>query len=332
MSRSSADLDRLTRVAVVGAQTTEGGRVRDALVEFGVPSARVDLYGATEGELVLSEYDGEARMIQQPDLADITRHEVIFICEPGELAGRVAAAAGDALVLDLLECLPPESGVRGVRLGDAAVAREEGRRLSVPHPLSLLLVELLLPIEREHGLEHVVAAAIRPAADFGEAGCEELREQTVRLLSFAAPPTETFGHQLAFNLIPQAELAELEPGLESRIAVEVTRLLDWTSRRLALSLVTAPLFHGHSVQINVRLRREASLENLHETLRAEALVGPADETPPATPLEVAETSGARVSRIAPDGAGGFWIWAVAGEAATRGARLAVQLAARLGAL
>jgi len=332
MSRSSADLDRLTRVAVVGAQTAEGVRVRDALVEFGVPSARVDLYGTATGEVMLSEYDGEARMIQEPDLADIARHQVIFICEPGEFAGRVAGAAPEALVLDLLECLPASSGSRGVRLDDAASTKDEGRCFSVPHPLSLLLVELLLPIERKHGLDHVVAVAIRPAADFGEAGCEELREQTLRLMSFASPPTETFGRQLAFNLIPQAELAQLEPGLEPRIAAEVARLLDWSSRRLALSLVTAPLFHGHCVEVNVRLRDETALEDLRETIRAEALIGPADEAPPATPLEVAEGGGMRVSRIVPDGTGGFWIWAVAGDAATRGARLAVQFAARLGVL
>ena len=56
------------RVALVGADTVDGSRVRGALARSRVSGSRVDLYGTTHGEVVLSEYAGEARLIQEPEL------------------------------------------------------------------------------------------------------------------------------------------------------------------------------------------------------------------------------------------------------------------------
>ena len=53
-------------MALVGAETPEGARIRQALADRGIPGERVNLFGRTEGEAVLSEYAGEARMIQEP--------------------------------------------------------------------------------------------------------------------------------------------------------------------------------------------------------------------------------------------------------------------------
>ena len=81
-----------TRVAVVGATTPQGTRLREALARRRVAGARVNLFGAEEGEAVISEYAGEARLVQQASPADVVEHEIIFLCEAGELAR-------DALIL-----------------------------------------------------------------------------------------------------------------------------------------------------------------------------------------------------------------------------------------
>jgi aspartate-semialdehyde dehydrogenase len=311
-----ADGNGKGRVAVVGAPTPVGGRLRDALVAAGVPGDRVDLYGTSQGEVVLSEYDGEARMIQEPALDEVARHDVVFLCEGGEVARRIATAArGDCLIVDLLDCLPAEARSR----------RTSGECVVVPHPLALLIVDLLAPIEREFGIGSAIAVILRPATDFGEQGVDELREQTIRLLSFSEVPTATFGRQLAFNIIPQAELADHEPHVESRIAREAAELLGWTAPRLAVRLLAAPIFHGHALQLHLRLRAEAGPQRLCDLLGEVGQVGAG-----ATPLDADER--VRVSDPAADGLGGFWIWVVAGEIAGRGAERAVQLAARRGRL
>ncbi|HET9300407.1 MAG TPA: hypothetical protein VFO11_10710, partial [Candidatus Polarisedimenticolaceae bacterium] len=65
MSPRRAEYTGTARVAVVGAETPAGARLRAALAASGFPGARLDLFGDNPGEeAVLSEYAGEARLIQ----------------------------------------------------------------------------------------------------------------------------------------------------------------------------------------------------------------------------------------------------------------------------
>jgi len=324
MSRSSAERGT-ARIAVVGASTPEGARLREALAARGVPGERVDLYGATGGEVVLSEYDGEARIVQAPLLEDIASHELIFLCERGDVARRAADLAGDRrFVIDVVGALDGEAGPRRVHVDLNRDAARNGQCLAVPHPVGAVLAELLLPLDVTFGVAEAVAVVLRPAADFGERGIEELRDQTVRLLSFAAVPVDTFGRQLAFNVIPHASLPPESVGLESRIAADVRDVLGWTRQKLSLRLFTVPLFYGHGLQLRIRLERPAERDGV-----ARALERWSDGDGPSTPLEVTGSAQIRVAEIVEDGLGGFWIWVVAGETATRGATQAVRLAAEL---
>jgi aspartate-semialdehyde dehydrogenase len=306
-------------VAVVGAPTDDGAHVREALAEYGVPGSRVDLYASVGEEVLLSEYAGEARMIQQPDLDEIVGHDVIFLCEPGELSTSVYERADDgAVLIDMLDCLPAGAAENGN--GGAQCFR-------VAHPLALLLEEVLGPLEEELGLEEAVALVIRPASDFGQDGVEELREQTIRLLNFAEVPKEIFGRQLAFNLIPGG--AGSGGDLEGRIRGEVARALGWQESHLAVSFLTAPLFHGHGVQLRLRFKDEPGVDRIRETLTDAGLDAAGGET---TPLDVIGQVRTSLSGLTEDGLGAYWLWAVAGETSTRSAREAVRLAARVGEL
>ncbi len=311
-----ADPGDAVRVAVVGAPTTDGGLLREALARHGVAGSRVDLYGTTRGETVLSEYDGEARLIQEPDLEEVVDHRIIFLCEEGALAEQVVQAAGeDTVVIDLLDRELPIERVH-----------------AVPHSLSLLVADVLRPVSQAFELVEVTAIVLRPAADFGERGVEELREQTVGLLSFNEVAAETFGLQLAFNLIPQHRMKDGSQALEARLAGEVSRLLEWPDIRIACRLITAPLFYGHGVQLRFRLGQPAATEDLQAVFDSAGFAATGDGSPPVTPLEVTGESLTRVSGLAEDGLGAYWLWAVAGETADRGAQHAVRLAVQLGGL
>ena len=324
---------RSSRVAIVGAPTTHGIRLREALEKAGVSGSRVDMYGTSQGEVLLSEYAGEARMILEPDLDEIAGHDVIFICERGEWTAGITTVASDALIIDMLGCLAPPAPRVHVDINPERVGSNGSPgHYTVPHPLSLLLAELLHPLDRGPGIVEASAVVLRPAADYGEQGLEELRQQTVRLLSFSEVPTETFGRQLAFNVIPQSELTTGRPDPETRIVDDVTELLGWEKSRLAVKLVTAPVFYGHAVQLRFRPRSATRLEELRRLIGEAGLSendGPPKET---TPLDVTGEIRTRVADVSEDGLGGFWLWIVAGEADSKGADQAMQIVTRLGAL
>lgn len=321
MSRPDAET---ARVAVVGAPTPEGGHLRQALAEHGVPGSHVDLFGSTGGEARLSEYDGEARLIRDTTPEELAGHDVVFLCENGEATARLARDLDpDQLVIDLVNGL--DGAVRRIHPGiDFDPGAPHGTRYAIPHPVALLLAEVLHPLERSFGLEEAFAIVLRPASDFGEDGVLELREQTVRLLNFQSVPTDVFGRQLAFNLIPGVSAAdEVQSGA---VAADVACVLGWDRPGLAVRQVTVPLFYGHGIQLRIRLREGGATETLGAALAAAGLAPSAE---PRTPLEVTGEAGVDLAELREDGLGGYWLWLTAGEAATKGAEQAVRLASRL---
>jgi aspartate-semialdehyde dehydrogenase len=334
MSRPLASRSGTARLAVVGAATGVGHELREALAESGVPGSRVNLYGAAPGEALLSEYAGEARLIQDPSAAEIAAHDVVFLCERGSLARAVAAArCGEAVILDLAGCLDARQPAPVVHPGiNPDATRSHAGCLAVPHPLAVLLAELLVGLERGPGLEEVVATVLRPASDYGEPGIEELREQTVRLLSFAEVPLRTFRRQLAFNILTQHDATAEPMDVDASIAAQVSELLGWSSNRLALRLLVAPLFYGHCASVRFRPRAAVELAALQGCLADGRFFDPPGGDGPATPLEASTQRGMRVGPLAADGIGGFELWVVAGELAARRAELAVRLAGSVGDL
>ena len=332
MNPFSASPAGTARVAVLGATTPQGTLLRQMLAEFRVPGARVDLYTPIEAaEPILGEYDGEARLIQTPDLEEVLSRDVVFLCEGGDLVSQVVNRAASATaVIDVANVRMSASQAALVHMDvnpQSAVARPG--LFAVPHDVSTLLVDLLYPLERELGLAEVVATILRPVSDFGEEGIEELRDQTVRLLAFAEPRAEVFGRQLAFNVLPQAISPDAGDSIETRVATEVGSLLGWADRRMTVALAVAPVFFGHCLSLTMRFSREVSAERLREVLTNSGLSSTDDGASRLTPMDVSSEDGIHVSGIRDDERGGFGIWAVAGGVHRRNAELSVRLAATL---
>lgn len=296
-------------MAVVGAETPAGARLRAALAASGFPGDRLDLFGESPGEeAVLSEYAGEARLIQPASPREIKGHDVVFLCEGGDAVQRLVRQSDpEVTYIDLVDAVKKE--------------RTEARVLRVPSPLALLLADLLRPLQAAFGVREAVALVLRPAADHGQPGLDELRDQTVRLLSFASVPKDVFGRQLAFNVLPG--------DVETARAAEVAHLVGWEQPRLTLSSAVVPVFHGHTVLLRVLPEESVGVEELERALReAEGLRGPSANTAE-TPMDAADGPRINVARIHDDGLGGFWLWAVAGDADGAAAEQALRMAAGL---
>lgn len=319
------------RVALVGAASPEAAPLRKALANFGVPGNRVDLFGSTRGETVLSEYDGEARLVQEPELPEVQGHDLILLCEASEAATRLLPLGGNGtLVIDLAGCGAEREDVPLIHMGvNPADAKGETGVARIPHALALVLADLLRSLETAFGVRRATAMVMRPAADFGEPGIEELREQAVRLLNFSSPPTAVFGRQLVFNVIP-AELTDpAGEHLGARVVREVERLMGWPEPRFALRLVTVPVFHGHAFFLDVALGGAASPEAVSAVLGEAEGVETTNHESAATPFEAAGKRQTLVPAVSEDGLGGTWIWAVAGEVEGVPAEHAIRLASEL---
>jgi len=317
------------KIALLGASTIEGGRVREQLEQARVPGRLVDLFDHSDEEALIGEYAGEARLIQNPDMEEIASHRVVLVCGGGSSVDRLVERTSESLVLDLVGALPEAAGARLVCPEEDGGEDTMQGFFSVPHPVALVLADLLRPIECGPGVEEAVAVVLRPAADYGQAGVEELREQTVRLLNCVEMSVDTFGRQLAFNIVPEHGLSCAVPGVEARITRQVGQLLGWERERLALRFLAVPLFYGHGVELRLRTPNGAGLEQVREALRDGGLEPDPGAGPLiSTPMDVANERALRLGELSADGLGGFWLWAVAGKSGTRSAEIAVDLARR----
>jgi aspartate-semialdehyde dehydrogenase len=314
------------RVAVLGAASTAGAHVKAALADRGVPGTRVALYGHQRDVAVLSEYDGEARLVQAASELDAPAYAAIFVCDRGHDDKSLAlAAASGTLVVDMTGSIP------NATLAGSPAATSEGRVVAVPHVITMLLTALLAPLQGAMGLTRASVFVLRPASDFGEPGLEELREQTVHLLRFESVPTDVFGRQLAFNLVPQHLFPAGEEDAADRVVRECRVILGAPELPIALSVALAPLFFGHAVAAHVDLARPGR-EHALAAWRAQPGVEIAMEPESGATLDAPEGPKLLVARVDAAGPSSLRVWAVGSEAGATAAAQAIAVGVEAGVL
>jgi aspartate-semialdehyde dehydrogenase len=315
-----------TRIAVLGAASPVGADIKSALATRSVPGERVVLYGHGRDVAVISEYDGEARLVQPAVDLDAAQYGAVIVCERGHDAGAmVAASSAGTLIVDMTGTIP------GAWLAGTPQAGASARVVSIPHPLTLTLASLLAPLDRALGLVGASAFILRPASDFGQAGLEELREQTVRLLRFESAPTDVFGRQLAFSVIPEHLFPSGEDACCVRIGAESRALLGTPALRLAVSTALTPTFLGHAVALHAEVQRGAA-EEVREALAGAPGVVLAPDPEVGTNLDAPEEPGLVVARVDDAGSGVVRLWVLASEPGAVAAVRAIDVASAAGVL
>jgi aspartate-semialdehyde dehydrogenase len=314
------------RIAVLGAASPAGAHLKAALADRGIPGGRVVLFGHQREVAVLSEYDGEARLVQTLDELDAASYDAVFVCELGyDVASLAQAAVSGTLVVDMTGSIP------GSVLAGASKEPTDARLVAVPHAVTALLVGLLAPIHRAIGVERVSAFVLRPASDFGEAGLEELREQTVHLLRFESTPTDVFGRQLAFNVVPEHLFPQGEEAAAARVVRESRALLGTPELPLTVSQALVPTFFGHAVAAHVDLAHSGCPEAL-AAWRAAPGVDIADDPEAGATLDAPEGSGLLIARLDAIAPSTLRVWALGSEAGAAAAAGAIAAGIEAGVL
>jgi aspartate-semialdehyde dehydrogenase len=136
------------------------------------------------------------------------------------------------------------------------------------HPAALVLALLLGQIRQASAVQAAFATVLEPASEYGRGAMDELHQQTVSLLSFQTLPKAFYDTQVAFNATPTA-------GSEGKIDLQATEARVRRHYRLlaagklpsvAIQVVHAPVFHGHTLSIGLELSRTMTAEQLRQLL------------------------------------------------------------------
>jgi aspartate-semialdehyde dehydrogenase len=261
------------KIAIAGASTLVGRELKEALSESPLAAANFILLDEDEVQGQLDQVGDEITFVQAiaPDAFDHV--DFTFFCGTESLTRkhwRDALRAGST-VLDLSGALDQEKDVvvRAPLLASEAATVDLFTPAVVPaHPAALAPALLLERLQQAAPARCAFTTLLLPASEFGRAALDELHQQTVSLLSFQGIPRELYDTQAAYNLLAGlGESAKISLGeVEARVRRQYDRLSAGRWPALALQLVVAPVFHGHTFSIAVELEHPVEIAALEEAL------------------------------------------------------------------
>src|SRR2546425_2800097 len=251
-------------IAIVGSTSLLGKELRQMIEDRGLPLGRFALLETEEYAGLLQEFAGDIRITQVISPESLEDIDIAFFtCSPEIMQSYVASGAKfPDLTIDLTQT--GQTGILFLHgISGAGVLRRKGYYVN-PHPAAIVLGRVLADLHNKFVVQSAAVTVLEPASERGNAGVDELQEQTVNLLNFQQVENKVFEGQLAFNILPETEAAART---EWRIGEQLTEILGKTFPRPIISVVQAPVFHSHVFSIFVRLLAGPAPEELSEQLR-----------------------------------------------------------------
>lgn len=320
------------KIAIAGASSLLGRELKDALTDSPLAAANFALLDEEDTQGQLDQVGDEVTFIQTIGEDAFERADFTFFCGSEDLTRRYwrqALRAGSS-VLDLSGALDQESGVlvRAPWLG----VEEESADLFTPavvpaHPAAMALTLLVERLRAAVPLRGVSATLLVPASEFGKRAMDELHQQTVSLLSFQGLPRAEYDAQAAYNLLcGMGESAKVDlNAVAARVRRHYEALTAHRGLPLALQVIHAPAFHGHTFSIALELERPLEIAAVEEALNGEHVDLVLEDTDSPSNLAATGQNDLLVRLRAEPEAGGraaasrFWVWA-----ASDNLRLAAQ--------
>ena len=322
------------RGAVVGASTLLGKELAEELSGATDVLWDITLLDAEDAGGTITAAGDEALVIQTIAADSFVGIDVVFFAGDGATALQFwkAAHAAGAAIVDLTGALEgrPHVQVRSP-LVPGGVVPDLSTVAEVSAQPAAIMLELATARLRKTGIERIAATVLQPASALGNAGVEEVHQQTVSLLSFKPLQKDIYDAQVAFNLL--ASLGSVAKANLDQTRDTIRRHIEVLSGKdsadlVALQLLQAPVFHGYTASVFVEMSQQID-EKTVRTLLVEGQPQFLEDESPSN--EIAAGKGEVFLRVtAADSKKGsaFWLWMAADNlrlSARNAAACAVEL-------
>jgi aspartate-semialdehyde dehydrogenase len=310
-------------IAILHPASLIGKELREALEARMKEWREVRLLSTDLEEVgTLTEVLGAAALVQRYEPESLKDVSTVYFCGPIE---KNRPVFGDVPPGAVAVVLSPDAALEDgepVVAGVSSGAVRPGARLLSPHPALVLLAHVLAPLRAFQPVD-LVATLIQPASVQGDAGIQELFEQTREIVAMIArTPTPVYGAQLSFNLLPTASETLPLSELLQKIVPEMPPI--------PLQVLQGGVFHGLAASLYVRFGGSPNPKAIHKALKANPYVEIAGDPRHLGPIDSATSDKVIVGTVREDSSGGFWFWAVM-DNLTRGMALnAIEVAEAVG--
>jgi aspartate-semialdehyde dehydrogenase len=268
----------LYKIAIAGASSLLGKELKDAISDSPLAAANFVLLDEEDAQGQLDQVGDEMTFIQAIAADAFDHTDFTFFCGSEDLTRRhwQQARAAGSTVIDLSGALDQEKGVliRAPWLAEETTGVDLLTPAVVPsHPAAVALALLMTRLQNVSPVRFAAATVMAPASEFGRAAMDELHQQTVSLLSFQTMPKAVYDAQAAYNLLSgMGESSTVNLGiLEMRIRRHYQSLTGGRGPAVAVQVIHAPVFHGHTFLIAVELERPVERLALEDALGSEHL-------------------------------------------------------------
>lgn len=313
----------MNRIAVVHPTTLLGKELRERLDQSPDLCREQRLVSADESEIgTLTEVAGAAAFVGRLDETSFDGVDLAFFCGDvdRDRAALTALPAGLPAVLLSRGATAADGAFAVAGIHPESVLGRE--RLVSPHPAAVALALLLDPLA-PLGPVRVAATALMPVSAAGDAGLDELFEQTRAILAFSGTPKgKLFPAQIAFNLLPSAE--------DAGLAAAAARAALGAGYPIALQLVQGGVFHSVALSLHVELGTAVAAVELRRRIARARAISAVRDPRRLGPVAAAGEELLQLGDVRDSGQpGGYWIWAAMDNLLRGGVLNALALARQL---
>lgn len=297
-------------IALVGSESLLGKEIREVVRERSLPFRLIHIGAEKEEAGRITEEGDEPVVITALDQTNLASADAVLLAGTSvssHKAWDLLAGNRETPVIDVSRTL---EDIPSARLAAPLVETAEPHQSNpsiIAHPAAIAIAMCLGRLA-EYKVRRSLVEVFEPASERGQAGIDELHQQTLKLFQFKGMPKEIYDEQLAFNMLARwgdeadPQLDQIEQTIERHLA---SLMAAGKVAMPSLRLVQAPVFHGYSFSLWVEFENVPTKENLAMALLAE------DTTP--HNAGVAGQNGISVGDIRPDRnhPRAFWIWMVA---------------------
>ncbi len=189
-------------VALVGGESLLGKDLRELLETQAAPAQIRLIAGADEGS-VLTEQAGELAVMLPLQADAIASARTVLLAGSPESSRKAyqMSAGKDLVYIDLTRGLE-ENPLARLRAPDVETSPPARTPIQVvAHPAAIAIALFLRRLQPLCPIRRSVALIFEPASERGQAGLDELQQQTVGLLSFQKLKKNVFDAQVSFQSV-----------------------------------------------------------------------------------------------------------------------------------
>ena len=325
-------------VAIVGATGAVGREMMDILEERNFPLGELRLLASKRSAGKEIDFNGNKLTIQKLDHDSFKGIDIALFSAGSSRTKEFADSAvkAGAVVIDNSSAyrLDPDVPLIIPEINPDAVNDHKKKGIIAnPNCTTAVTIMALKPLHDIGKIRRVIATSFQAVSGAGAGGLRELEQQTRAWANSEESETETFPHQIAFNVIPQIDVFQENDYTkeEMKLHNETRKILDDESISLTATTVRVPVFRAHSVSVNIETTNKITASDARKALEDFPGVSVSDDPENAVypmPLDAAGKDDCIVGRIREDFTvdNGLSFWVV-GDQLRKGAALnAVQIA------